>query len=106
MAVHGPGLYLAAFAAALAVSTVASLAGVYGAVLVPPLPDSVLGTPSPGVTPTNLCTTWSPHGVPFTAIGVRGRQAVVSQPCCWAARSPVSSPVSVTRVELLPGLAA
>ena len=39
MAVHGPGLYLAAFAAALAVSTVASLAGVYGAVLVPPLPD-------------------------------------------------------------------
>ena len=51
MAVHGPGLYLAAFAAALAVSTVASLAGVYGAVLVPPLPDLFSVLPALGLHP-------------------------------------------------------
>jgi uncharacterized protein len=52
--VHGPGLYLAGFAAALIISAVASPAGVSGAVLLLPFQVSVLGTPSPAVTPTNL----------------------------------------------------
>lgn len=51
---HGADLYIVAFAAALAVSTVASPAGVSGAVLLLPFQVSVLGTPSPSVTPTNL----------------------------------------------------
>jgi hypothetical protein len=52
--VHGPELYLAGFAAALLISAVASPAGVSGAVLLLPFQESVLGTPSPAVTPTNL----------------------------------------------------
>jgi uncharacterized membrane protein YfcA len=51
---HGPPLYLVAFTAALIVATVASPAGVSGAVLLLPFQVSVLGTPSPSVTPTNL----------------------------------------------------
>ena len=43
-----------AFAAALVVSAVSAPAGVSGAVLLLPFQVSVLGTPSPAVTPTNL----------------------------------------------------
>jgi uncharacterized protein len=43
-----------ALAAAFAVSTVATPAGISGAVLLLPFQVSVLGTPSPAVTPTNL----------------------------------------------------
>ncbi len=51
---HGAVLYVVAFAAALVISAVASPAGVSGAVLLLPFQVSVLGTPSPSVTPTNL----------------------------------------------------
>jgi uncharacterized protein len=51
---HGPVLYLAGFAAALGIATLSSPAGVSGAVLLLPFQVSVLGTPSPAVTPTNL----------------------------------------------------
>ena len=51
---HGPGLYVSGFLAALVISTAASPAGVSGAVLLLPFQVSVLGTPSPAVTPTNL----------------------------------------------------
>lgn len=51
---HGLALFVVAFAAALAISTVASPAGISGAVLLLPFQVSVLGTPSPAVTPTNL----------------------------------------------------
>src|SRR3984885_10073250 len=51
---HGLVLYLAAFGAALGVATLSSPAGVSGAVLLLPFQVSVLGTPSPAVTPTNL----------------------------------------------------
>jgi uncharacterized protein len=44
----------AALAAAFAVSAVATPAGISGAVLLLPFQVSVLGTPSPAVTPTNL----------------------------------------------------
>lgn len=43
-----------ALAAAFAVSVVATPAGISGAVLLLPFQVSVLGTPSPAVTPTNL----------------------------------------------------
>jgi uncharacterized protein len=43
-----------AFAAALVISAVSAPAGVSGAVLLLPFQVSVLGTPSPAVTPTNL----------------------------------------------------
>jgi uncharacterized protein len=43
-----------ALAAAFVVSAVATPAGISGAVLLLPFQVSVLGTPSPAVTPTNL----------------------------------------------------
>ncbi len=55
VAVLGSGwVELVAFAAALVVSAVSAPAGVSGAVLLLPFQVSVLGTPSPAVTPTNL----------------------------------------------------
>src|SRR5436190_20767659 len=43
-----------ALAAAYAIAVLATPAGVSGAVLLPPLQVTVLATPSPAVTPTNL----------------------------------------------------
>ena len=43
-----------ALAAAFVVSAMATPAGISGAVLLLPFQVSVLGTPSPAVTPTNL----------------------------------------------------
>jgi uncharacterized membrane protein YfcA len=45
---------VAALAAAFAVAVLATPAGVSGAVLLLPFQVSILGTPSPAVTPTNL----------------------------------------------------
>jgi len=45
---------VAGFAAAFAIAVVATPAGISGAVLLLPFQVSVLGTPSPAVTPTNL----------------------------------------------------
>jgi uncharacterized protein len=50
----GGWVYLVALVAAFAIATVASPAGVSGAVLLLPFQVGVLGTPSPAVTPTNL----------------------------------------------------
>jgi hypothetical protein len=50
----GAWVYVAALAASFTVATVASPAGVSGAVLLLPFQVGVLGTPSPSVTPTNL----------------------------------------------------
>jgi uncharacterized protein len=50
----GAWVYVAALAGSFVVATVASPAGVSGAVLLLPFQVSVLGTPSPSVTPTNL----------------------------------------------------
>jgi uncharacterized protein len=51
---HGLCVFPVAFFASLFVATLASPAGVSGAVLLLPFQVSVLGTPSPSVTPTNL----------------------------------------------------
>ncbi len=50
----GPWLYVVALAAAFVIATLSSPVGVSGAVLLLPFQVSVLGTPSPAVTPTNL----------------------------------------------------
>lgn len=50
----GDSVYGAALAASFLVATIASPAGVSGAVLLLPFQVGVLGTPSPAVTPTNL----------------------------------------------------
>lgn len=50
----GDWVYVAALAASFVVATLASPAGVSGAVLLLPFQVGVLGTPSPSVTPTNL----------------------------------------------------
>ena len=50
----GSWVYVAALAASFTVATVASPAGVSGAVVLLPFQVGVLGTPSPSVTPTNL----------------------------------------------------
>lgn len=50
----GVWVFPVAFIASLVIATLASPAGVSGAVLLLPFQVSVLGTPSPSVTPTNL----------------------------------------------------
>jgi len=50
----GTWLYVVAVVASFTIATLASPAGVSGAVLLLPFQVSVLGTPSPAVTPTNL----------------------------------------------------
>jgi hypothetical protein len=50
----GAWVYVAALAASFAVASVATPAGVSGAILLLPFQVGVLGTPSPSVTPTNL----------------------------------------------------
>ena len=50
----GPSVYVVALVAAFVIATLASPVGVSGAVLLLPFQVSVLGTPSPAVTPTNL----------------------------------------------------
>jgi uncharacterized protein len=49
-----PLVYFVAFVAAFVIASLASPVGVSGAVLLLPFQVSVLGTPSPAVTPTNL----------------------------------------------------
>ena len=103
MAVHGPSLYLVAFAAALVISTVASPAGVSGAVLLLPFQVSVLGTPSPAVTPTNLL-----YNVVATpgALYRYWRQGQTGGRLTWvllAGTVPGVAAGSVVRVEFLPG---
>jgi hypothetical protein len=51
---HGVPLYLVALGASFLIATIATPAGVSGAVLLLPFQVEVLGAPSPSVTPTNL----------------------------------------------------
>ena len=92
-----------ALAAAFAVSAVATPAGISGAVLLLPFQVSVLGTPSPAVTPTNLLYNvvstpgalyryWRQHQT-------SGRLALI----LIAGTVPGVIAGSVIRVELVPG---
>src|SRR5690242_8653946 len=100
----GPGWKeLIALAAAYAIAAISTPAGISGAVLLLPFQVSVLGTPSPAVTPTNLLYNvvatpgalyryWRQH----QAGGRLARQLT-------AGTLPGVIAGSVIRVELLPG---
>jgi uncharacterized protein len=102
--VLGPGWSAAvALAAAYVIAVLATPAGISGAVLLLPFQVSVLGTPSPAVTPTNLL-----YNVVATPGGLYrywrqqqtgGRLALV----LIAGTLPGVIAGSVIRVELLPG---
>jgi hypothetical protein len=100
---HGLPLYFVAFTAGLIVATVASPAGVSGAVLLLPFQVTVLGTPSPSVTPTNLL-----YNVVATpgALYRYWRQGQIGEGLTRlliAGTVPGVVVGSVIRVELLPG---
>ena len=92
-----------ALAAAFAVSVVATPAGISGAVLLLPFQVSVLGTPSPAVTPTNLL--YNVVSTPGALYRYRrqhqtgGRLALL----LIAGTLPGVIAGSVIRVELVPG---
>lgn len=99
----GAWVYPVAGAAALIVAAVASPAGVSGAVLLLPFQVSVLGTPSPAVTPTNLL---------FNVVATPGalyrywRQGQTGGPLtAWLLAGTLPGVVagSIVRVELVPG---
>jgi uncharacterized membrane protein YfcA len=99
----GPWIFPVAFLAALVIATLASPAGVSGAVLLLPFQVSVLGTPSPGVTPTNLL-----YNVVATpgALYRYWRQGQTGGPLTrqlLVGSLPGVIAGSVVRVELLPG---
>jgi len=94
---------IVALAAAFAVAVVATPAGVSGAVLLLPFQVSVLGTPSPAVTPTNLL-----YNVVATpgALYRYWRQGQASRRLALvliAGTTPGVVAGSVIRVEFLPG---
>jgi uncharacterized membrane protein YfcA len=92
-----------ALAAAFAIAVLATPAGISGAVLLLPFQVSVLGTPSPAVTPTNLL--YNVVATPGALYGYwrqgqnGGRLALV----LIAGTLPGVIAGSVIRVELLPG---
>ena len=94
---------LVALIAAAAIATVATPAGISGAVLLLPFQVSVLGTPSPAVTPTNLL-----YNVVATPGGLYRywRQGQTGGSLTWlllAGTLPGVIAGSVIRVYVLPG---
>src|SRR6266700_4550746 len=100
----GAGLTeVVALAAAFVIAVLATPAGVSGAVLLLPFQVSVLGTPSPAVTPTNLL-----YNVVATPGGLyrywrQGQTGGRLAPLLIAGTLPGVIAGSVLRVELLPG---
>jgi hypothetical protein len=97
---------IAALAAAYAIAVLATPAGVSGAVLLLPFQVSVLGTPSPAVTPTNLL-----YNVVATpgALYRYWRQARPAAAWPWSSSPgpcPVSSPDRSSASSCCPGLAS
>lgn len=101
----GAWVYVAALAASFTVATVASPAGVSGAVLLLPFEVSVLGTPSSSVTPTNLLYTSWPPRVRSIATG-QGQTGGRLTGILVLGTVPGVVFGSVIRVELLPGAMA
>jgi len=92
-----------ALAAAFAVSAVATPAGISGAVLLLPFQVSVLGTPSPAVTPTNLL--YNVVSTPGALYRYRRQQQTGGRlaPILITGTLPGVIAGSVIRVELVPG---
>lgn len=100
---HGVGLYVVAFAAALAISVVASPAGVSGAVLLLPFQVSILGTPSPAVTPTNLLFNVIATPGALYRYRKQGQTGGALTLLLLAGTVPGVVAGSIIRVEILPG---
>src|ERR1700759_568452 len=99
----GAWLYVVALMASFVTATVATPAGISGAVLLLPFQVGVLGTPSPAVTPTNLL-----YNVVATpgALYRYWRQGQTGGRLAWVLITGTLPGViagSVSRVELLPG---
>jgi uncharacterized membrane protein YfcA len=101
--VHGPSLFAVGFLAALVISSVASPAGVSGAVLLLPFQVSVLGTPSPAVTPTNLLYNVVATPGALYRYWRQGQTGGSLTVLLLAGTIPGVVAGSVVRVELLPG---
>ena len=86
----GPWVYAVAAVAAFVLATLASPVGVSGAVLLLPFQVSVLGTPSPAVTPTNLLYNIVATPGACIATGVSTKQAGRSPASCSSGQSQVS----------------
>jgi uncharacterized membrane protein YfcA len=101
--ISGIWVEIVALVAAFAIATVTTPAGVSGAVLLLPFQFSVLGTPSPAVTPTNLL--YNVAASPG-AIWRYRRQGQTGGALSWlllAGTLPGVGGGSVIRVYLLPG---
>lgn len=100
----GPGwTQTVALAAAFAIALIASPAGISGAVLLLPFQVSVLGTPSPAVTPTNLLynVVATPGAIyRYWRQGQTGGRLTL---VLMAGTLPGVITGSIIRVELLPG---
>ncbi len=92
-----------ALAAAFAVSAVATPAGISGAVLLLPFQVSVLGTPSPAVTPTNLL--YNVVSTPGALYRYRRQQQTGGHLALILITGTLPGVIagSVIRVELVPG---
>jgi uncharacterized protein len=77
-----------ALAAAFVIAVLATPAGISGAVMLLPFQVSVLGTPSPAVTPTNLLYNVVATPGACTGIGGRDRRAAGSPWCSSPGRCP------------------
>jgi uncharacterized protein len=98
-----PWTYPVAFAAALIISAVTSPAGLSGAVLLLPFQVSVLGTPSPAVTPTNLLYNVVATPGALYRYWRQGQTGGVLTRQLLLGTLPGVIAGSVIRVELLPG---
>lgn len=96
-------LYVAAVLASFTISMLASPAGVSGAVLLLPFQVTVLGTPSPAVTPTNLL--YNVIATPGAIYRYRrqGQTGGVLTRVLVVGTLPGVIAGSIIRVELLPG---
>ena len=99
----GGWVYIVALAASFLVATVASPAGVSGAVLLLPFQVSVLGMPSPAVTPTNLL--YNVVATPGALYRYRRQHQTGGQltRILVAGTLPGVVAGSIIRVELVPG---
>jgi uncharacterized membrane protein YfcA len=99
----GGWVFPVAFVAAFVVASFASPAGVSGAVLLLPFQVSVLGTPSPAVTPTNLLYNVSATPGALYRYWRQGQTGGTLTRQLLAGTLPGVIAGSIIRVELLPG---
>ena len=102
----GSWVYIVALLASFTVATVASPAGVSGAVLLLPFQVTVLGTPSPAVTPTNLLYNVVATPGAIYRYWKQGQTGGLLTRVLIVGTLPGVVAGSIIRVELLPGARA